>query len=295
MTGLRPSATAFAPGHITGFFVVYEHSDPRFAGATGCGLVLDKGISTTVRPAWEEADAGITLNGLPAEAPVTARIVEQLTDIDVRVDAVSGIPVECGFGASAAGGLSAACALNDLFSLNFSRDELGEIVHVAEVLEGGGLGDVEAIAHGGVVIRQAPGPLTTTGKLALIPAPPFEVFCVAFGPISTGEVLGSPAAVEHINSAGKEAMKALLARPTVNRFMGVSREFARKAGLMDDRIADAIEAVVAAGGLASQAMIGNTVFAIAEEGSREDVKDVKDALGEFGQVLGFTAGGNWEP
>jgi pantoate kinase len=43
---------------------------------------------------------------------------------------------------------------------------------------------------------------------------------------------------------------------------------------MSPQVRDAIEAVEAAGGLASQAMLGNTVFAINDNG----------ALSEFGEV-----------
>ncbi len=53
-----------------------------------------------------------------------------------------------------------------------------------------------------------------------------------------------------------------------------SAAFARDIELMSTRVKDSIEAVEAAGGLASQAMLGDTVFAIND----------KDALMEFGEV-----------
>lgn len=284
------SATAFAPAHITGFFMIHEDENPLFKGTTGCGLVLDKGVSSTVRIVEKDSAVAITLNGSPAEAPVTSNLVKQLSDDPIHVSTVSEIPVGSGFGASAAGALGTAYALNSLFSLNHTQNELVEKVHVAEVLEGGGLGDVEAIAHRGVVIRKAPGPLTTTGKLDRIPCSSFDIYCVVLGCISTKEVLATPATVECINRAGNNAMKFLMEQPSVIRFMEASKEFALNVGLLSSRAEDVIEAVESTGGLASQAMLGDTVFAIADDKCREDVLKT---LGEFGDVLKCRVNGTY--
>ena len=57
-------------------------------------------------------------------------------------------------------------------------------------------------------------------------------------------------------------------------FMIQSAAFAKDIGLMSSRVRDSIEAVESAGGFASQAMLGDTVFAINDNG----------ALTEFGEV-----------
>ncbi len=44
---------------------------------------------------------------------------------------------------------------------------------------------------------------------------------------------------------------------------------------MSPELKDAIEAVEAAGGLASQAMLGNAVFAIDDSGALSEFKDVR--------------------
>jgi pantoate kinase len=186
--------------------------------------------------------------------------------------------------------MSAAYALNNLFSLGLTQNTLVEKVHVAEVLEGGGLGDVEAQAHGGVVIRKFPGPLTTTGKLDRISCSSFEVHYVVLGSISTKEVLGSPAIVERINRAGNAAMETLMLCPTVRKFMEVSRDFSCKVGLLSERAKEAIETVEASGGQASQVMLGDAVFAIADESCREAVLE---SLGEFGNVESSRVSGTY--
>ena len=42
-------AKAYAPGHITGFFQIHEHEDPHRKGSTGCGIVLNGGVTTEVK------------------------------------------------------------------------------------------------------------------------------------------------------------------------------------------------------------------------------------------------------
>ncbi|PSQ34812.1 sugar kinase, partial [Halobacteriales archaeon QS_9_70_65] len=50
--------------------------------------------------------------------------------------------------------------------------------------------------------------------------------------------------------------------PTLETFMHVSRSFAREVGLLTPAVREAIEDVSAAGGEASMAMLGETVFAL---------------------------------
>ncbi|MDK2893180.1 MAG: pantoate kinase [Methanohalophilus sp.] len=283
-------ATAFAPGHITGFFIIHENKDPLLKGTTGCGLVLDKGVTSTVSLFPNSEDTKICLNGSPVDARVTAHLVKSLVDIPIWVSSVAEIPVGSGFGASAAGALSTGYALNELFSLGFSQNDIVEKVHVAEVLEGGGLGDVEAQAYGGAVIRKAPGPLTTTGKLDRIACTSFEVHCVTLGSIPTKEVVANPATVDRINKSGRRSMKKLLACPTVENFMKVSRDFSLEVGLLSGKGEDAIEAVESSGGLASQAMLGDSIFAISDNNCREAVIE---SLEEFGNVMSSWVSGTY--
>ena len=77
-----------------------------------------------------------------------------------------------------------------------------------------------------------------------------------------------------INKAGREAMKELVRKPSLDNFMRVSRKFSLHSGLISDKCRDAIEAVEAEGGVASAAMIGDTVFVVGDS----------EALEEFGEV-----------
>jgi pantoate kinase len=86
--------------------------------------------------------------------------------------------------------------------------------------------------------------------------------------------LSDPAIMLEINKAGVSVIKELLGRPTLKEFMRLSRSFTKQIGLASSWALDAIEAVEAAGGMASMIMLGDAVFSIG--GS--------EALKEFGPV-----------
>ncbi|MCQ1535013.1 pantothenate kinase [Methanosarcina sp. KYL-1] len=281
--GADISAKAYAPGHITGFFQIHENEDPHRKGSTGCGIVLNGGVTTEVKVGKSVKETEIFLNGKKVEGRTTRTVLEMITDVPVRVKSWAEIPVGCGFGASGAGALGAAYALNRALSLNQTVRGLTESAHVAEVVNRSGLGDIAAQSNGGVVIRLRPGG-PEFGLVDRIPAPEARVFCIVLGEISTGAVLSDVAAAARINAAGKAAMVKLLEKPTLENFMQQSKEFASKTGLLSSRAKDVIEAANASGGFASQAMLGDTIFAVAPEGQEFRLYE---ALHEFGEVLEF--------
>ncbi|ABE52109.1 pantoate kinase [Methanococcoides burtonii] len=275
---------AFAPGHITGFFEIHDDPLPQKRGSTGCGLVLDGGIETTVSESMGRTE--IILDGIPVLAETTRAVVDKLVDFPVRVSCTSSIPIGCGFGASAAGALSVAYALNEAFSLDLTSNQLLETAHIAEVTNGSGMGDVEGQSQGGIPIRLSAG-CPPYGKLDRVPSPPFEIFCVVLGELSTGSILEDSAIMREINSAGREALHSLLSRPTLENFMQLSKQFTLRCGLASEHLLDAIESVNAIGGMSSQAMLGDTIFAISGAASK---MDIMLSLKEFGDVLTYNVG-----
>ncbi len=193
----------------------------------------------------------------------------------IRVSTRFEVPIGCGFGASGAGALSTALALNSLLSLNMTLNEVAQIAHRAEVVNNTGLGDVIAEAYGGgIVIRKRPGP-PGIGMLDFISVPyATEISYVTFGEKSTSDILREDSCVRRVNEAGRAAMKELLKKPEPETFMRAARDFALKSELVCERCRDAIEAVAAEGKVASVAMLGDTVF----------VLGYSEALEEFGEV-----------
>lgn len=276
-------AKAYAPGHITGFFQIHDHEDPHRKGSTGCGLVLNGGVTTEVKVGNSIEKTEIFLNGKRVEGKTTQTVAELMTDLPVKVNSWTEIPVGCGFGASGAGALGTAYALNKALSLNQMVKSLTEYAHVAEVVNHSGLGDIAAQSNGGVVVRLQPGG-SEFGLIDRIPAPDARVFCIVLGEISTGSILEDKTAARRINTAGKAAMSELIKKPTLENFMHQARDFTNKTGLMSSKAGDVIEAANASGGFASQVMLGDAVFAIAE--SHKEFF-LYEALQEFGEVLEY--------
>ena len=258
---------AFAPAHITGFFVIHEEGDPLRTGSCGAGLSLDDGVVTEVFPSDRP---GVLLNGRPDDAPTTSAVVRALLGRPARVESRLAIPVGGGLGASAAGAASAALAANAAFGLGRTMNELLAAAHVAEVQNRTGLGDVAGMSSGGVEIRLRPGFPFLVDR---IPVPPTFIYYVHFGPIATKGVLADARARAAINKTGSQCLKSLLKKPTFPELLRLSRLFAVEAGLISRRALDAVEAVESHGGQASMAMLGDTVFAT-----------IPDGLDEFGTV-----------
>ncbi len=216
----------------------------------------------------------VFLNGVESEAPVTRKVVERLSPSPVRVETELLMPLGAGFGASGAGALSSAYALNGAFGLGLFASGVGEAAHVAEVVSGTGLGDVIAQNTGGLVVRLSPG-APGLGIVDRIPVPPLKVDCLVRGPLSTEEVLSDPGTMREVNREGERALKELIKRPTLERFVSLSWEFALKSGLARGWMEDAVEAVEAGGGMAGMVMLGDAIFAL----------DGEEALAEFGEVI----------
>jgi pantoate kinase len=168
------------------------------------------------------------------------------------------LPVASGFGISGAAALGTALAANEVFGRGLSENELVTIAHGAEVQAGTGLGDVVAQARGGFPVRLEPG-APAHGALDGIPAT-CDVEYLPLGELSTEAVLDGETAA--LTEAGRQALSALVAEPTLETFMQVSRTFAREADLLTPEIREVVEDVSEAGGEASMAMLGETVFAL---------------------------------
>jgi pantoate kinase len=251
------AVTAFAPGHVTGFFSVSadDAGEPARAGSRGAGVTLSAGVTVTVTP----ADGGreVVLNGEPTDVASAFGVLAAL-GVDARVDAETDLPLGAGFGVSGATALATALAANEAFDCGRSENDLVAVAHAAEVEAGTGLGDVVAQARGGVPVRLEPG-APPHGSLDGVPASG-RVEYVSFGGLSTSEVVGGD--TSELSAAGEDALADLRADPTLPSFFAASRRFARDAGLLGAEVADAVAAVRAEGGEAAMAMLGRTVFAL---------------------------------
>lgn len=253
---MRDEATAFVPGHVTGFFSAHDDDDPTKAGSRGAGLTLTDGVDVTVEPT-DEATSTVLLDGEEITIEPVETVLETLS-VTARVEAESALPLGSGFGVSGAMALGTALAANHVFDRKLSENELVTIAHGAEVQAGTGLGDVVAQARGGVPIRLEPGG-PQVNVLDAIPSRA-RVEYLSFGERSTEDVLSGE--TDQLSAAGKQALSRVVEEPTLLSFMYASRLFAREAELLTDQVARTIGDVRDVDGQASMAMLGETVFAL---------------------------------
>jgi pantoate kinase len=250
----QSTATAFVPGHVTGFFSAHRTDDPTTTGSRGGGLTLSDGVRVRVDAA---GTTRVVLDGERVEMEPVGHVLDAF-DATAHVTVESDLPVGSGFGVSGAAALGTAYASNTVFDGERSENDLVRLAHVAEVVAGTGLGDVVAQAHGGVPIRVEPG-APGHGVLDGVPTSS-RVEYVTFGELSTAEIIEGD--TTRLSRAGERALADLRERPTLPHLMWLSRRFAREAGLLVPEVEAAVDAVTDAGGEAAMAMLGRSVFAL---------------------------------
>jgi len=278
-----PRSEAFCPAGISSFFEVCDHDeagnaleDPARIGARGGGFAITRGVTSRVSAknrSRTRIQIGINSTQFP-NATTTRSAIERLLEVagvraDVGVIIQVDVPIAAGFGTSAAGTLATCLALSDALKLPLTFDELGRITHIAEVINGTGLGTVSALLSGGFVLVTEPG-APGIGRVDRLQFPPnHSVLCAYLGPILTRDVLARKADGNG-NEAAKVTMDNILMKPVLTTFFAEARKFGRKSGLETPRITRLISTMMAGGAVgAAQNMIGEAVHAVADDSKIE--------------------------
>ncbi|WP_435179858.1 GHMP family kinase ATP-binding protein [Halorussus sp. AFM4] len=245
---------AFAPGSVTAVFAPAGDGDE----SKGASVAVADGVVADVTPADGRGDEPVvTVAGEPTDfEPVELALAE--LDVPARADLTAEVPIGRGFGASGAATLATAIAANAEFDLGYSREELVEVAHRAEVEAGTGLGDVFVQDRGGLVVGDGGEPRRYGRET------PIEY--ASFGPIATEEALADEALMARVAREGTAALDALPVDPSLERVVRDAWAFAEAVDLPTDEVREAVAEVEAAGGVASMAMVGETVFAVGVEG-----------------------------
>ena len=115
-------ATAFAPGHISGFFEPVYEQDMARTGSRGAGLSISLGAMSEVFAGHStKQDFDVYINNKKSNAPVTKLALGYLigdNPIKVVVKTKYDLPFGQGFGMSAACALSATYALSKTVNLS---------------------------------------------------------------------------------------------------------------------------------------------------------------------------------
>lgn len=260
---MKPAcATAFCPGHISGYFRRMQGATTAETGSAGAGIVISEGVKASVTRAERISICinRVTGNGaietIGTESPLLASVMDDL-GVTASVVTECTLPVGAGFGLSAAALLSMLTALNRVFDLRLTGHDIAQIAHNAEVVHRTGLGDVAACQSGGWVVRRGPG---IDALIERRFEPEVSIYAVSFGPIHTPTVLGSQKQMDKVSAAFP-----LQAPATLPEMFRVSRQFALDSGLATPEVKAVLDRCEHRGIPASMTMLGNGVFACGDE------------------------------
>jgi pantoate kinase len=251
MSATARSATAHAPGSVT---VIFAPPAEPHDGSFGVSFAIEDGVTATVEL---DSVTTISLDGEMTDfEPV--EIALRTLDVTAAVSLASAVPVGYGFGASGAATLATVLAANEVFDLEESREELVDVAHRAEVEAGTGLGDVFIQDRGGL--------LWNTGDGRQRAEVTESIEYTAFDGIATSEVLADEQVVQRVRESGRESLARFSSDESLRDALDLSWEFAQRTGLATEHVADEVQRVERAGGVASMAMVGETVVGAGVEG-----------------------------
>jgi len=256
------NTTAFAPGHISGFFEPVFSQDLSRTGSRGAGINITLGATSEVFVKNSiKQNIEVYINNKKSNAIVTKLAIKYLigeNPLHIVVKTRLGLPISQGFGMSAAGAISATFALSRIIGV--STNDAIRASHFAEVQLKTGLGDVIANCFGGVEIRKSAG-LPPWGLIEHIPGNFNLILCVLGKKISTKKILEDKSKINKIKEYGRYCTKKLLENPSIENLFFQSQVFTKNSGLADKHILEAINAA-SRFGKASMCMLGNSVFAM---------------------------------
>ncbi len=272
-------AWGYAPGHITGLFSIYDsEKDWRAKGSRGLGICIDRGAVAKVKVS---AGGGIfaQVNGKRAkvtEFAIKKALEEVGKEYRVEAEIKTYMPEGQGFGMSGAGTLATMVALGKI--LRLQEEQVLLYSHMAEIVHRTGLGDVVAEYFGGAEVRVIPG-IPPYGMIETLRVPKdLSIYVGVVGErIRTSKVLSEIELRRRINSVGDDLLEEFLdSDRSLEEMISLSYEFCMEIGLASERVKEALKEIWSSGGMGSQCMIGNSIFAIGENS--------EEILRKYGEV-----------
>lgn len=255
--------SAYCPGHITCIFrpcAGSEETDLLKIGSVGVGIRITLGAEAVL----EERSDGktiITVDGEERDFPVSrAAMARMLPGRGFELTVRNGAPTGQGFGMSAAGAVAAALCAAELKGETMQAAYVS--AHIAELIGGGGLGDVSAItcpAH--VPVRVRPG-LPPDGEVRGTDIKLPKLALAVLGPkMNTGKILVNPANYARIAAAGISCLEAFSADESGENLFRQSNAFSSATGIEAPEVSSAVAELNSAGIPAAMCMLGNSIVA----------------------------------
>jgi len=263
-------ATAFAPGHLTGFFQIWDHPKNKLEkGSRGCGASVTQGVQTTVKvtPADENNHTVKINNELTMSAMVSENVLSKLLgyadqSYEVHIRHQVETPFGAGFGSSGGGAISLALALNEAIGLGLSFTKAAQIAHVAEIECKTGLGTVFAAIDGGFgVLVKAGGPGFGEGVFFDRPSDLALVY-LHFGPMETSKALSDPEIRARINKLGGNYIDTIKEDLRPDLFMDLARKFTDFVDIKTSRLSKVFDKADKQNIPCTMAMFGEVAFSL---------------------------------
>ncbi|UCE14246.1 MAG: hypothetical protein JSV04_03480 [Candidatus Heimdallarchaeota archaeon] len=276
---MTQAVSYWVAAHLTGLFEIKDKAENElYRGSRGAGVSISRGVTTTIK-CIKSSKIEIFFNGVrksPSETLVTNKVVElllpQTNRSNLRISHNFEVPLSSGYGASAAGAIGTAFALNTLLELGLPNLELFQVAHKAEVLTKSGLGDVIGLYQGGLEVRLKEGAPGIGSTIPLKNSPGWKIATVHFGSLSTSLVLSNPQQRKAVNDAGSELISKLISRPYFDNFIELSAAFTKKVKLWSPQLKKSIENLPPTV-IGSQIMLGEAFFVFYHD--KRDLVDIK--------------------
>ncbi|MCL2607096.1 MAG: pantothenate kinase [Methanomassiliicoccaceae archaeon] len=277
---------AFCPGHITCFFAPVITDNMMTSGSVGAGIRLNKGVTVTLEERIGNRIRTI-MDGKECDAKISASAVKRLAPgrgFDIVIE--NDLPVSQGMGTSAAGAIASGLCVSSLIGIG--EHDAYKAAHIAEVENGGGLGDVAGIIGGCQTIRVKAG-LPPFGRTIDTGISMKLTVAVLGREMNTKHILSDTGMMERITKAGMRCVSDYSAAQSEKVLYELSSEFSRSIGLETDRIKNALS-LLRKEHRASMCMLGNSIFTDAsEERTRELLGDdallIKCSTGSEGPMI----------
>ena len=213
------------PLHITGFWYSIVDDDPLYSGSLGAGVNLGPGIKVRL---YTEFDIVGSEGNFIYDTYRDAFKLSGFKEAGLYVEGLNLLGL--GFGLSAGYALAGLMFSNLVNGYGKTWFDVGKYVHIAEVKNRTGYGDVIALLTGGLEYRVAPG-APGIGLADKIPVDGnVSVLVSLTGDMSTPEMLSRYG--EAIKKVGPKVYQHFSGNPSFERFIESSYKFSKEVGML---------------------------------------------------------------
>jgi len=262
------------PLHVTGYWFTVEGYDPLHTGSLGAGINL-----TPIEVYKYGGEPGVYFQG--GDRIIYQTYLESFSRLGINPISIRvGSRNILGRGYGLSGGLAIAAVL--LAVEGGTYEELGRYVHVSEVVNRTGYGDVTGILTGGLEVRLSPGAPGIGRVEKVLVTEEFDIISLEVGNMTTPEMIIRFG--DRVAKVGPKVHSEFLEDPSLTRFIELSHRFSIETGMLKRDEVESIHGLLNSYGLL-EPLIGlhkkkNIILIYFEEGYGHEASEALSKLGE---------------